>query len=468
MIVRALKEGVAVLWENIGNKPTAFNPTAHKATHEPGGVDALNVDAAANSGSLRTLGTGATQAAPGNDTRLSDARAPTAHKTSHEPGGTDALTGLTDAAVAAANKDGTAGVASLRTLGTGPQQAVAGNDTRLSDTRTPTDGSVTVPKHTANQGPWIRVANAAGRTALGSVREGQLVYQADNDTYYQSNSPDGTDAATVNWTTIASGGVPAASDTVAGIVRLDSPAADPANPHVYPRSSPVWAPHIEGLDASVSGGTLTVSPGSAYIPSLRRIVDLASAITVSSGGLTADTLYHLYLYVDGAGAPQIEASTVAAVGLETSGLTNPSGFPLRGGARVKGPANTPEYSRRYVGAARLTTGGVWLNQRPAGNGIYRYLTTPTGFSGNATTATTVSMSAFVPAGAILLAAVNANGALLAYFGLPGQTGESVLDSSPPNFEEATLLLDEARSLTYRSSTASWSVFVNIRGYTLRR
>jgi hypothetical protein len=45
---------------------------------------------------------------------------------------------LTHADVASANTDGAAGTPSLRTLGTGAQQAVAGNDGRLSDARTPT------------------------------------------------------------------------------------------------------------------------------------------------------------------------------------------------------------------------------------------------------------------------------------------------------------------------------------------
>jgi hypothetical protein len=46
--------------------------------------------------------------------------------------------GITDAHVAAANKDGLAATPSMRTLGTGSTQAVAGNDSRLSDARTPT------------------------------------------------------------------------------------------------------------------------------------------------------------------------------------------------------------------------------------------------------------------------------------------------------------------------------------------
>jgi hypothetical protein len=80
--------------------------------------------------------------------------------------------------------------------------------------------ALVVSDFAANRGPWVRVADAAGRAALGAVREGQLVYQADDDSYYQSNSPDGTDAASVSWTTVASAGVAAATETVAGILRL--------------------------------------------------------------------------------------------------------------------------------------------------------------------------------------------------------------------------------------------------------
>lgn len=95
----------------------------------------LPADAAAAIASLRTLGTGATQAAAGNDTRLSDTRTPTDSS-------------VTDAKVAAAAaiaesklnlaSDAAAGTASRRTLGTGATQAAAGNDSRLTDARAPT------------------------------------------------------------------------------------------------------------------------------------------------------------------------------------------------------------------------------------------------------------------------------------------------------------------------------------------
>lgn len=70
--------------------------------------------------------------------------------------------------VAAANKDGVAGTASMRTLGTGAQTACAGNDARLSDTRTPTDGSVTTAKIVDANVTLAKLANIADATILGN------------------------------------------------------------------------------------------------------------------------------------------------------------------------------------------------------------------------------------------------------------------------------------------------------------
>jgi hypothetical protein len=122
-----------------GLSATPQTPATHALSHEPGGLDAMTVDAAVGTGSLRTLGTGAQQACAGNDARLSDARTPTTHKLSHEPGGGDAMT-----------VDAAAGTGSLRTLGTGAQQACAGNDSRLSDARTPTAHNLGGTEHNAD------------------------------------------------------------------------------------------------------------------------------------------------------------------------------------------------------------------------------------------------------------------------------------------------------------------------------
>lgn len=47
----------------------ARTPTAHASSHQPGGSDAMAVDAATSTGSLRTIGSGAQQAAAGNHTQ---------------------------------------------------------------------------------------------------------------------------------------------------------------------------------------------------------------------------------------------------------------------------------------------------------------------------------------------------------------------------------------------------------------
>lgn len=74
---------------------------------------------------------------------------------------------ITDTDVDALNKDGLAAVASMRTLGTGATQAAGGTDSRLSDTRTPTNATVTQAKFAAGVLPTtVQTTAPTGTTGL--------------------------------------------------------------------------------------------------------------------------------------------------------------------------------------------------------------------------------------------------------------------------------------------------------------
>lgn len=108
-------------------------------------VSASAKDAAAGTASLRSLGTGATQAAAGNDSRLSNSRTPTGSAggglSGTYPNPSIGTGAISDANVATGanisesklnlSSDAAANIASRRTLGTGSTQAAAGNDSRF-------------------------------------------------------------------------------------------------------------------------------------------------------------------------------------------------------------------------------------------------------------------------------------------------------------------------------------------------
>lgn len=143
------------------------SPTISSGAVTDAKVAAANKDGVAGTASMRTLGTGAQQACAGNDARLSDARTPTAHATSHQPGGGDAM--AVDAAAA---------TGSLRTLGTGATQACAGNDSRLSDSRTPTAHA---SSHNAGGGDALAIDAAAGTGSLRTLGTSSTSACAGND-----------------------------------------------------------------------------------------------------------------------------------------------------------------------------------------------------------------------------------------------------------------------------------------------
>ncbi len=94
--------------------------------------------------------------------------------------------------------------------------------------------------------------------------------------------------------------------------------------------------HIDGLKMEwVSGTSLRVTSGSAYIESLGYAIELPAAITKSSLVLVASSWYHIYLF-DNAGTPDIEIVTTAPAA------------PYNGSARSK----TGDTGKRWLGRVR--------------------------------------------------------------------------------------------------------------------
>jgi len=129
----------------------ARTPTAHATSHRHGGGDevatatpAANAIPKAESGGTLAIGwipTGSSSSTVciGNDSRLSDARTPTSHAASHQNGGSDEI--ATAAATAnAIPKAGAGGTLAIGWIPTGSTSSTVciGNDSRLSDARTPT------------------------------------------------------------------------------------------------------------------------------------------------------------------------------------------------------------------------------------------------------------------------------------------------------------------------------------------
>lgn len=138
-------------------------------------------------------GTSSTTVAIGNDSRLSDARTPTAHASSHATAGSDPISPASIGAVPTARTitagtglTGGGDLSADRTLtvayGTSSTTACVGNDSRLSDSRTPSgtaggDLTGTYPNPTVSSTAW-----ATERSATATLTNKRFVKRVGSTT----------------------------------------------------------------------------------------------------------------------------------------------------------------------------------------------------------------------------------------------------------------------------------------------
>jgi len=139
---------------------TATSPQIAAGVVVDADIAAANKDGVAGTPSMRTLGTGATQAAAGNDARFTDARTPILHAGTHQPGGSDPM--AVDALV---------GTGSLRTLGVGAQQAMPGNRTLDAITIPAADVNLNGKKITSLADP-ISATDGANKQYVDATTQG--------------------------------------------------------------------------------------------------------------------------------------------------------------------------------------------------------------------------------------------------------------------------------------------------------
>lgn len=135
----------------------------------------------------------------GTDSRLSDARTPKDASVTNAK--VDAAAAIAESKLALAS-DAAAATPSRRTLGNVATSACAGNDSRLSDPRTPIDASVTAAKMAAaNKGIVICTSTTRPSAGANGPVEGQHIYETDTDATLKNT---GTPAAPV-WSALGGG-----------------------------------------------------------------------------------------------------------------------------------------------------------------------------------------------------------------------------------------------------------------------
>ena len=223
--------------------------------------------------------------------------------------------------------------------------------------------------------------------------------------------------------------------------------------------------YIDGLQMqwdAVDG--ITVSSGSAWIPSESKVVHSDTAISKAGLSLTASTWYDLFLYLN-AGTPDIEIVTTAP------------DAPYNGTARSK----TGDASRRYVGSLRTESAGNLIRFDQAEDRIDYLMNINTAplhplHYGAAEVTTAVSLADAVPVTSkrvgMYLENTSTNGAI-AYISVPplASIADVITFVRPSGRLSSTYVLDATQSFNYAfngTPSAGFGLDAWVTGYFYTR
>jgi hypothetical protein len=226
---------------------------------------------------------------------------------------------ITDVQVAAANKDGVAGTASLRTIGTAATQACAGNDARLSDTRTPASGSITTTAQFGGSNiAAIKLGTDGGATGIPG-NAGNMYFAGDTLLLYISDgtawvcvTPQSASVAT-SQTTTSTSYTDLATSGPAVTVKTDSKALVTLTCLVSNNGTN----NNSYMGFAVSGATTVAAADTAAlrVQASSNIPSLQLSVTIPVTGLTAGSNTFTAKYrVDG-GTGTWQSRSISVVGI---------------------------------------------------------------------------------------------------------------------------------------------------------